>query len=49
MRVGAAFEILPYVDIGGTLSIGMHLDSLLLVRLRIFNLYTNFLKKNNRE
>lgn len=31
MRVGAAFEILPYVDIGGTLSIGIHLDALLLV------------------
>ncbi|ODM99932.1 Transmembrane protein [Orchesella cincta] len=30
MAVGAAWEILPYVDIGGTLNVGIHLDALLL-------------------
>lgn len=29
--LGVSFELLPFVDIGGTLTIGMHMDDFLMV------------------
>lgn len=29
--VGTSFELLPFIDIGGTLSISVHLDELIMV------------------
>lgn len=36
--VGTSFSLLPFIDIGGTLSISVHLDELIMVRMTLLNL-----------
>jgi hypothetical protein len=42
--VGTSFELLPFIDIGGTLSISIHLDELIMVAI-----YLSVIQVNENE